>query len=136
MSSSILSNLSILQRSSQRLTRDTPMAAVPRNLFPFLALLSTTALASAAEFDFKQVKSVLESHCVRCHNAEKAKGGLRLDTKAGFLKGGDNGAVVVAGDLEKSELIRRIKLPRGHEDLMPQESEPLTGPHRNWLLEW
>ncbi len=103
---------------------------------PFLILLSTAAVASA-EFDFRQqVQPVLENQCIRCHNGEKAKGGLRLDTKAGFLKGGENGPVVVPGDLEKSELIRRIKLPRGHEDLMPQESEPLTGPHRNWLVEW
>src|SRR5215216_6680814 len=109
------------------------MAASARNL---LALLSTTAIASA-EFDFKlQVQPVLENQCVRCHNAEKAKGGLRLDTKAGFLKGGESGPVVVPGDLEKSEMIRRIKLPRGHEDLMPQEAEPLAGPHKNWLLEW
>ena len=83
-----------------------------------------------------QVKPVLENQCVRCHNADKSKGGLRLDTKAGFLKGGENGPVVVPGDLEKSELVRRIKLPRGHEDLMPQEAEPLTGPHKNWLLAW
>jgi hypothetical protein len=102
----------------------------------FLILLATTGLASA-EFDFKQqVQPVLENQCVRCHNAEKAKGGLRLDTKAGFLKGGENGPVVVPGDLEKSEMIRRIKLPRGHEDLMPQEAEPLSGPHKNWLIEW
>ncbi len=92
---------------------------------------------ASAEFDFRQqVQPVLENQCVRCHNAEKAKGGLRLDTKAGFLKGGENGPVVVPGDLEKSELIRRIKLPRGHEELMPQEAEPLSGPHKNWLLEW
>lgn len=92
---------------------------------------------ASAEFDFRQqVQPVLESQCVRCHNAEKAKGGLRLDTKAGFLKGGENGPVVVPGDLEKSELIRRIKLPRGHDELMPQEAEPLSGPHKNWLLEW
>ncbi len=94
-------------------------------------------MAARAEFDFMtQVKPVLENQCVRCHNGEKSKGGLRLDTKEGFLKGGENGPVVVRGDLEKSELVRRIKLPRGHEDLMPQEAEPLSGPHKNWLLAW
>jgi len=109
------------------------MPAPLRNL---LILLSTTAVASA-EFDFRsQVKPVLENLCVRCHNAEKAKGGLRLDTKAGFLKGGENGPIVVPGDIEKSELTRRILLPRGHEELMPQEGEPLSGPHRNWMIEW
>ncbi len=109
------------------------MAATTRALLVFL---STATLANA-EFDFQtQVKPVLENQCVRCHNAEKAKGGLRLDTKAGYLKGGEHGAVVVSGDVAKSELTRRILLPRGHEDLMPQEGEPLSGPHRNWLVEW
>src|SRR6266478_1962829 len=109
------------------------MAASFRNL---LILLSTTGIASA-EFDFRQqVQPVLENVCIRCHGADKVKGGLRLDTKAGFLRGGTNGPVVVPGDVAKSELIRRITLPRGHEDLMPQEAEPLSGPHRNWLVEW
>src|SRR6187549_1476484 len=110
------------------------MAVPARKLF--LILFSVSGIASA-EFDFRQqVQPVLENQCVRCHNGEKSKGGLRLDTKAGFLKGGESGPVVVPGDLEKSELVRRIKLPRGHEDLMPQEAEPLSGPHKNWLLEW
>jgi hypothetical protein len=43
---------------------------------------------------------------------------------------------VIGGDLKKSELIRRISLPRGHEDLMPQEAEPISGPHKNWLTDW
>lgn len=109
------------------------MSAVTRNL---LFLLCSTALASA-EVNFReQVQTVLENACVRCHGAEKAKGGLRLDTKEGFLKGGTSGPAVVSGPVEKSELIRRILLPRGHDDLMPQEAEPLSGPYRNWLKDW
>ena len=109
------------------------MAAITRALLAFFA----TASLASAEFDFNtQVKPVLENLCIRCHNEEKMKGGLRLDTKAGYLKGGEHGAVVVPGDVAKSELTRRILLPRGHEDLMPQEGEPLSGPHRNWLVEW
>jgi hypothetical protein len=108
------------------------MSAPARNI---LLLLCSAGVASALDFN-SQVKPVLEAHCIRCHNGEKTKGALRLDTKAGFLKGGDSGKAVVPGDLAKSELIRRITLPRGHEDLMPQEAEPLTGPHRNWLVEW
>ncbi len=109
------------------------MAATTRALLVFLS----TASLARAEFDFHtQVKPVFENLCIRCHNAEKTKGGLRLDTKAGFLKGGEHGPIVVPGDVAKSELIKRILLPRGHDDLMPQEGEPLSGPHRNWLVEW
>src|SRR4051794_19489211 len=87
--------------------------ASARHLLALTGLLFASAVARA-EFDFQtQVKPVLENQCVRCHNAEKARGGLRLDTKAGFLKAGENGRVVVRGDLEKRGLVGRIKLPRG-----------------------
>lgn len=107
----------------------------------FLLLSPVLMLAmmdsALGEFDFRQqVQPVLENACIRCHGAEKAKGGLRLDSKEAMLKGGDNGPVVVPGNLDKSEIVRRITLPRGHEDLMPQESDPLSGPHRKWLLDW
>jgi hypothetical protein len=91
----------------------------------------------SAEVDFRQqIQPIFESACIRCHGADKAKGDLRLDTKAGFLKGGKHGPLVNAKDYEKSEMLRRIKLPRDHEDIMPQETEPLSGPHKNWLTDW
>ena len=55
------------------------------------ALVCSVGVASA-EVDFRQqIQPVLENACVRCHGADSAKGGLRLDTKAGFLKGGKHG---------------------------------------------
>ncbi|MEY5013781.1 MAG: hypothetical protein RIS92_139 [Verrucomicrobiota bacterium] len=98
----------------------------------------SVSLAAHAGIDFKQqVKPVLEAHCVRCHSAEKTKGGLRLDTKEGLLKGGDSGSVTAKKDPDAlPELARRVTLPRGHEEIMPQETEPLSGPHRKWLVEW
>ncbi len=112
------------------------MATPLRSIVLFLG--SAAGIASAAEIDFnQQVRPVLENACVRCHNADKAKGGLRLDTKEGFLKGGNSGPLLSKDPkAEKGELVRRITLPRGHEDLMPQEAEPLSGPHRKWLEEW
>lgn len=102
----------------------------------FLALAVSAGVASA-EVDFRQqIQPVLENACIRCHNADKVKGGLRLDNKAAFLKGGANGPVINPKDLSKSELLRRISLPRDHSDIMPQETEPLSGPHKNWLTEW
>ena len=40
-----------------------------------------------------------------------------------FLKGGENGEVVVKGNSKKSDLIKRIKLPEEHEDTMPPEGK-------------
>ena len=109
------------------------MSAIARNLILFLS----SATVATAAIDFRQqVQPVLENACIRCHGADKAKGGLRLDTREGLLKGGQHGPVINTGDLSKSDLLRRITLPRDHEDIMPQEAEPLSGPHKNWLVEW
>ena len=100
-------------------------------------MIPAAELSMAAGIDFaEQVQPVLESACVRCHNGEKMKGGLRLDTAEGLKKGGENGPVLDLQFLEKSELLRRISLPRGHEDLMPEEGEPLSGPFKKWLTDW
>ena len=99
-------------------------------------LLGSIGMASA-EVDFRQqIQPIFENNCIRCHGADKAKGDLRLDTKAGFLKGGKHGPLINEKEYEKSDLLRRIKLPRDHEDIMPQETEPLSGPHKNWLTDW
>ena len=105
--------------------------------FRSLIFLFGTAALASAEVDFRQqVQPVLENACIRCHGADKVKGGLRLDTHEGLLKGGKHGPVINTADLKQSDLLRRITLPRDHEDIMPQETEPLTGPHKNWLVEW
>ncbi len=109
------------------------MSAPARHL---VVLLCSVGIASA-EVDFRQqIQPIFENACVRCHGADSAKGGLRLDTKAGFLKGGKHGPVIDAKDYTKSDLLRRIALPRDHSDIMPQETEPLSGPHKNWLTDW
>ncbi len=108
-----------------------------KRALPLVFQVISANVALAAGIDFvQQVQPVLESACVRCHNAEKTKGDLRLDTAEGFKKGGKSGSAVNLKDLDKSELLRRISLPRGHEDLMPEEGDPLSGPFKKWLIEW
>jgi cytochrome c553 len=56
-----------------------------------------------------KIRPVLIAECVECHGAEKAKGGLRLDSRAGWQKGGDSGAAVVPGKPAESLLLRSIR---------------------------
>lgn len=66
--------------------------------------------AKDVEFFEKQVRPLLVEHCYQCHSGEaRIKGGLRLDTRAGILAGGDSGAVLVSGDPEASLLITAIR---------------------------
>lgn len=73
-----------------------------------------------------QVRTIFAHSCTNCHGEAKAKGDLRLDSKEAILKGGENGPVLVAGDPEKSDIVRRIKLPRGHKEAMPSKGKGLT----------
>ncbi len=72
------------------------------------------------------VRTILAHNCYTCHNATKKKGGLRLDKKEFIFKGGEDGPILVPGNPEKSDMIRRVKLPFGHDDAMPSKGKRLT----------
>ena len=54
---------------------------------------------------------MLVKECYSCHSsqAKKLKGGLRLDSRAAVLAGGDSGPAVVPGKPEESPLIEALK---------------------------
>lgn len=59
-----------------------------------------------------------------------------MHTPALLMKGGEAGPVIVEGEANKSEMIKRINLPEAHDDHMPPEGKrPLTNEHKK-LLEW
>lgn len=94
-----------------------------------------TNLEEAIVFD-DFIKPITDSKCESCHNAEKTKGDLRLDTKEGFIKGGENGPSLVPGQPAHSELFKRVNLPKGHEDLMPPDGKKPLSKEEIALLEW
>ena len=77
-------------------------------------LVATSAFARAADpgtdFFEAKVRPILVAKCYSCHSADakKVRGGLLLDTKAGWLKGGEMGPAIVPGDpLTYDEAVRR-----------------------------
>jgi mono/diheme cytochrome c family protein len=85
----------------------------------------------AAEFFETRVRPVLAESCVSCHGPDKQRGGLRLDSRAALLKGADSGPVLVAGEPDKSAIVRvvryadKIKMPPKTR-LAPPAVEALT----------
>jgi len=83
-------------------------------LRPAVLLLGAAvhALAAAPEdatwFESK-IRPLLAERCYECHGEKKQKGGLRLDSRAGWQKGGDSGAVIVPGDPGASLLIKAVR---------------------------
>jgi mono/diheme cytochrome c family protein len=94
--------------------------------FQQAAKLVTPTPAEATFFENK-IRPVLAANCLGCHSGPKAQAGLNLETAAGLRKGGDSGAAFVAGDPEKSEIIKAIrqsgdlKMPPGGKKLAPAE---------------
>ncbi len=88
---------------------------------------ASTALRAADPVDFKKdIAPIFAEHCVGCHGPEKQKGKFRLDEKAAAFKGGKSGeAAIVAKDLTKSPMHKRITLAKDNDDLMPPEGGPL-----------
>jgi mono/diheme cytochrome c family protein len=94
-------------------------------------------LRAADKVDFtKQIRPIFQQNCVKCHGPEKQKAKLRLDSKEAAMKGGEDGVVIVPGDAAKSDLYRRITLPKGHDDFMPNEGDPLTTAQTDLLRDW
>ena len=56
----------------------------------------------------REVRPILAEHCLKCHGKEKQKGGLRLDSRAALLAGGDNGPGIEPGKPQESLLIEAI----------------------------
>jgi Protein of unknown function (DUF1549)/Protein of unknown function (DUF1553)/Planctomycete cytochrome C len=97
------------------------VAVIPRTIPLWIGFFLAPALFAAcgfaarasddgAEFFEKKIRPILVEQCYECHSAKskKVRGGLRLDSRAGLLQGGDRGAAVAPGEPEKSLLIEAV----------------------------
>ena len=110
------------------------MATPTKCVLGFLLFISGIPLVPAAEnfssgsleFFEKKIRPVLAEHCYKCHssNSKKLKASLYLDTRAGFLKGGDTGPAIVPGDPEKSLLIEVIRYTDTDMEMPPKSKLP------------
>ena len=82
------------------------------------------------------IQPVLQQKCIDCHNKDKTEGELDLSTIEGISKGGKSGNTIVAGDLEKSELFKRITLPRHSRKFMPADNRPPLSPIEISFMRW
>ncbi len=93
--------------------------------------------AATRPVDFaRDVRPILQEHCVSCHGPEKQRGGYRLDVKSIALTGGDGSAPnVLPGKSAESPLIRFVA---GLEEdmLMPSKGDPLTPEQIGILRAW
>jgi len=82
-----------------------------------------------------RIAPILTRSCVSCHNPNKIKGGLRLDTYAQLRRGGDDGPAIVPWRPQDSDLLRRLNLPPDDDDHMPSNGKNPLSPAEIKLIE-
>jgi uncharacterized membrane protein len=100
-----------------------------------IALLTTKTPPTS--FYAMHINPIFDSNCATCHGAAKSNGGLRLDSYDALMKGGKDGAVILAGDPQRSLLLQRVTLPPDHKQFMPAEGRPPLRPEEiAWIKAW
>ena len=93
------------------------------------------AAADDAQDAHAPARATLTARCVECHGADAQESGLRLDSRAAMLKGGDFGPAIVSGKGMTSELVRRITTTNA-EQMMPPEGERLSKEEVAAIIAW
>ena len=87
----------------------------------------------AAESEAQQptaIVKLLAARCLECHSGAESKGGLNLSSRDPAAKGGDSGAVIVAGQPDQSLLWHRVR-----DDEMPPK-HPLADDEKTIIRDW
>jgi uncharacterized membrane protein len=82
------------------------------------------------------IEPLLEQKCMKCHNAKKQKGKLRLDEYHFILAGGKSGSTLVPGNAEESEMYKRLLLPKDDKKRMPPKGKSDLTKEEIDLIRW
>jgi hypothetical protein len=114
-----------------------PKTQAPDTVFrlAFFVLIGVVVPStSAAAVSYRRdVWPIFKRHCWGCHSTAKAEGGLKLDTFADALKGGESGALFQGGKVEGSLLLDMIT---GSPPQMPRQQPALSAEKVDILKRW
>ncbi len=99
-----------------------------------LGLAPLGAVPKEAEFFESRVRPVLAGRCFGCH-AENATAGLRVDSRAGLMRGGRSGAAIKPGQPDESILLHAIQGIKGRM-AMPPAGKRLEDHQIESLKQW
>lgn len=110
----------------------------------FFLVVATFGIAGPdafAKVDFnRDIRPILSDKCYACHgfDEQERKSGLRLDVRDAALEPAKSGyAAIVPGDLNESELVRRIATEDPDEIMPPAKTgKPLTAAEIALLKQW
>jgi len=71
-----------------------------------------------------RIRPLLIKHCLKCHAGPQPKGALRLDSPAGWRRGGDSGPALIPGQPDNSLLMRAVRHQDGVSGMPPKKKLP------------
>ncbi|TWT58215.1 Planctomycete cytochrome C [Thalassoglobus neptunius] len=93
--------------------------------FSIVAVTAASAFAENGEDFFEErIRPVLVKRCYSCHSeaTQSLEGGLALDTRQGWAKGGESGKAIVPGDIDGSLLISAIRYDDENLQMPPDQA--------------
>lgn len=100
----------------------------------FIGVFALPGMLSAqADTYSKSVQPILEKNCYSCHT-DKHKGGLRIDSVAAMLKGGESGPAIVPGNPDQSLLVEAVRYQ--DDDLQMPPKGPMPAEDVAVLVSW
>jgi hypothetical protein len=104
---------------------------------PSLAIAADGPTHEQLAFFEESVRPLLVKHCYECHSteAEKVKGGLLLDTKEGWMAGGDSGEAILPGKPDESLVMETVRYDNPDLQMPPKYrlSEEEVGVLSEWI---
>ena len=108
-----------------------PMLHLPTKFYAlstaFAFALASVAFAadepqdSGIAYFEKHIRPLFAQHCYQCHSqrAKEVEGRLLLDSRAGWMEGGESGVSVVPGDVEASLLVKAVRYKDSNLEMPP-----------------
>jgi hypothetical protein len=101
---------------------------------PRTARVQGGAHSTSTRVAYADVEAIFSESCEHCHNEDKAKGGLLVESYEELVAGGDHGTAVIPGDSGASRLVQMIEgklKPR-----MPYKEDALSASQVDVIRRW
>lgn len=94
-------------------------------------------LAAAPTVDFvKDLQPLFAERCYNCHGEKKQESGMRADSRAGLLKGGDTGPSIVVSNSAGSILVQVLSGTHAELAQMPKKKKKFTAEQIGLVRAW
>jgi len=82
------------------------------------------------------IHPILEQKCITCHGETKQKSGLRMDSYAALIDGGEETDCLIPGDTDNSAMVSYMHLPLEDDLHMPPEGKKQLTQEEIQIIEW